>query len=160
MANEHKLPYTAEEIEEKLGMIGEGVPVIIDLDTYGGGTLETSVTAALVNLVFAGGGEMSDVPMGNLFSDLTTDRPIRVRVSFPFSDSTWGQITVDSVTTIRMDGQVIELYLNAQSAMGGQLVSVVAYINCGGYVAVSPLTPGADTTAIAADMEAILNAEY
>lgn len=122
---------------------GVGLPKVIDLDTYGGGTYDTSVGSEVVNLLFQGGGEQTGVEMGNLFSDLTTDRPIKIQFSMPFNGTNMARITVYGVTTVRIDGQVQELYLTAQYAGLGVVASVLAYITAGGTVKVNLIVPNA-----------------
>lgn len=118
-------------------------PVVIDLDTYGGGTFETSVTAALLQLLNNGGGEQSNVPMGNLFSDLNTERPIKIQFSMPTDEGGMVRITIDGVTTVRIGGQVREFYLSAQHAGPGVVASTLAYIAANGTIMVNLIVPGA-----------------
>lgn len=163
--SEIKLSYTAEEIDEMLGKAGTAVlyaeqtltteqqaqaranigaglpPVVIDLDTYGGGTYETSVGFAIISLLSNGGGTREGVETGSLFSDLTTDSPIKIQFSLPVSDTIMARVTVDGVTAIRIDDQVVELYLTAQYAGLGVVASVLAYISASGTVKVNLIVP-------------------
>lgn len=62
---------------KKLSDMG-AIPKVIDLDKYGG---DTSLSSMLTELVFSGngGGELSDVDLGTLFSDLDVNSLIRVQ---------------------------------------------------------------------------------
>lgn len=117
-------------------------PKVIDLDTYGGGTFETSVTAVLLQLLANNGGTQQNVPMGNLFSDLNTERPIRVQLSFPFSSTKIAKVTIDGVSTVRNGDQVSSLYANVLFAgTGAGVVSVLVHIEIGGIVSLNVILP-------------------
>ena len=136
-------------------------PVVIDLDTYGGGGFETSITAVVLQLLNNGGGKVQNMPMGSLFSDLNTERPIRVQLSYPFSSTEFAKVIIDGVSTVRFDDYVESLYANVLfGGTGVGVVSVLVHLQRDGLIEMSILSPGADTSAIVADMEAILNAEY
>lgn len=144
---------TPEQQEQARGNIGAGLPpVLIDLDTYGGGTYETSVGSEIVSLLFQGGGKQEGVEVGNLFSDLTTDGPIKIQFSLPVSDTIMARVTVDGVTAIRVDDQVQELYLTAQYAGLGVVASVAAYISASGTVMVNLIMPGPDREGLVAEL--------
>lgn len=117
-------------------------PKVIDLDTYGGGTFETSVTAVILGLLNSNGGTQQNVPMGNLFSDLNTKRPIRVQLSFPFSSTEILKVTVDGVSTVRNGDQVESLYANVLFAgMGAGIISLLVHININGIITLSMIAP-------------------
>lgn len=144
---------TPEQQEQARANIGAGLPpALIDLDTYGGGTYETSVGFQIISLLFNGGGEQDGVEVGSLFSDLTTDRPIKIQFSLPVSDTIMARITVDGVTTVRIDDQVVELYLTAQYAALGVVASALAYITASGTVRVSLIMPGPDREELVAEL--------
>ena len=144
---------THEQQEQARGNIGAGLPpVVIDLDTYGGGTYETSVGFQIISLLFNGGGKQEGVEVGSLFSDLTTDSPIKIQFSLPVIDTIMARVTVDGVTSIRVDDQVQELYLTAQYAGLGVVASVAAYISADGTVMVNLIMPSPDREELVAEL--------
>lgn len=148
MADKHKLPYTAEEIERRLA---------------GFGLQHFALTATTVDT-----GEAVDLA--------EEDRAALLSIIDPMVSS--GKM-LPIVAAIPADGIVLTTVLSAvaniaalddwQITYGGNIwtdevvLSVELIVNSAGMATIKVDTiniSGADTEAIAADMEAILNAEY
>lgn len=156
MANEHQLSYTAEEIDERLGMIDECVPVVIDLDTYG----ETPINQIVGQLFTQGGGVVEDVDIGSLMQDIDTDRSLCVKLTMSPNE-----LRMYGVSVIKYSGVCVQLCMTGMLLYHGTQYMAHTVISAPpdslsqGTITVAVEEPGALQEA-ATDMEAILNGEY